>query len=266
MDFITRKLGDATLKIGPTVVWVDTEAAVSKLVDALDGLKKGPASIFIDLEGVNLSRHGTISIMQIYDAVDKCVYLVDIHTLGAKCFSTEGKDRRTLKHVLEDNTIVKVFFDVRNDSDALYAHFKIDLAGIHDLQLMEVATRTYSRILLNGLAKCIDRDAPLTDRERENMLDVKAKGRALFLPSQGGSYEVFNQRPLPDSLKLYCVHDVQVLPRLYDHYDKKMSNAWRQKVLDVSVQRVALSHRVDYVTSGRFMAFAPASWVYEKEF
>ncbi|RFN43442.1 3'-5' exonuclease [Fusarium flagelliforme] len=265
MDVITKKLETTSLKLGPLVVWVDNEATVSKLVDTLDGLKKGPASIFIDLEGVNLSRHGTISIMQIYDAVDKCVYLVDIHTLGAKCFSTPGKDHRTLKHVLEDENTVKVFFDVRNDSDALYAHFKIDLAGIHDLQLMEVATRTYNRRLLNGLAKCIDRDAPLTERERENMLDVKAKGRALFLPEQGGSYEVFNQRPLPDSLKLYCVHDVQVLPRLYDYYDKKMSDAWRRKVLDVSVERVSMSHRADYVTSGRFMAFAPASWVYGKE-
>ena len=265
MDVITKKLGSAGLNLGPLVVWVDSEATVSKLVDALDGLKKGPASIYIDLEGVNLSRHGTISIMQIYDAVDKCVYLVDIHTFGAKCFSTPGKDGRTLKHVLEDENIIKVFFDVRNDSDALYAHYDIELAGIHDLQLMEVATRNYNRRLLNGLAKCIDRDAPLTEQERENMLDVKAKGRKLFLPEQGGSYEVFNQRPLPDSLKLYCVHDVQVLPRLYDHYDKKMSEAWRQKVLDVSVERVTMSHRADYVTSGRFMVFAPASWLYEKE-
>jgi exonuclease 3'-5' domain-containing protein 1 len=59
--------------------------------------------------------------------------LVDIYTLGDKAFPTIGAGGRTLKGILESDSIPKVFFDVRNDSDALFSHFQIRLAGIHDL-------------------------------------------------------------------------------------------------------------------------------------
>jgi hypothetical protein len=36
-------------------------------------------------------------------------------------FSTAGTNGQTLKTILESETIPKVFFDVRNDSDALYS-------------------------------------------------------------------------------------------------------------------------------------------------
>ena len=51
-----------------------------------------------------------------------------------------------------------VFFDVRNDSDALFAHFGVALQGAEDVQLMESATRTTtgSKKYLNSLAKCIE--------------------------------------------------------------------------------------------------------------
>jgi len=32
--------------------------------------------------------------------------------------------------ILESPDIPKVFFDVRNDSDALYSHFDVSLAGV----------------------------------------------------------------------------------------------------------------------------------------
>jgi len=45
---------------------IDTAAAIASLVATLSDLPVHPPSIYIDLEGVNLSRLGTISILQIF--------------------------------------------------------------------------------------------------------------------------------------------------------------------------------------------------------
>lgn len=242
------------------VVFVDDVAGMSKLVDSLDGLPTSPPSIFIDLEGINLSRHGTISIMQIYVPPAKRTYLVDVFTLRQACFSTPGETGRTLKGILESDHIPKVFFDVRNDSDALYAHFHIDLAGIQDLQLMELATRTFSRKFVNGLSKCIERDAPMSAGERHAWVRTKEKGIRLFAPEKGGSYQVFNQRPLPEDLMLYCAQDVQNLPGLWAYYNSKMSEVWWGRVIRASRERVLLSQSPTFDGKGRQNAYAPKGW------
>jgi exonuclease 3'-5' domain-containing protein 1 len=95
------------------------------------------------------------------------IYLIDVHTLGAEVFRTPGTEGKTLKDILQDKQIPKVFFDVRNDSDALYAHFYVALQEIEDVQLMESATRktTQSRRLLSGLKACVENNVfTLIDR------------------------------------------------------------------------------------------------------
>ena len=96
-------------------------------------LSADPPSLYIDLEGVHLSRQGAISILQILISPQRRTYLIDVHALGSKVFSTAGANGQTLKTIFESETIPKVFFDVRNDSDALYSHFGICLAGIQDI-------------------------------------------------------------------------------------------------------------------------------------
>ena len=113
---------------------VDTSTGITKLVGALEGLCTRPPSLYIDLEGVNLCRHGTVSIMQLYILPTQTTYLIDVYTLGDKAFSTfSSAASRTLKETLESESVPKVFFDVRNDSDALHGNFRIRLAGIQDL-------------------------------------------------------------------------------------------------------------------------------------
>ena len=137
-----------------TKIVLDTAAALSKMLDGLDGVPTQPPSLYFDLEGERLSRHGSISILQLHVLPSKRTYLVDVHTLQHTAFSTCGENGRTLKEILECDGIPKVFFDVRNDSDALYSHFNISLAGVQDLQLMELATRTFSKRCVNGLSRC----------------------------------------------------------------------------------------------------------------
>ena len=96
-------------------------------------------------------------------------------------------------------------FDVRNDSDALYTQFGISMAGIHSIQLMELATRTFSKRCVNGLSGCIDRDAAMTSSKEIIWTSVKEKGLKLFAPEHGASYEVSNIRRLAEEVRAYCV-------------------------------------------------------------
>lgn len=119
---------------------IDKVSVLTTLLDSLSCLETSPPSLFVDLEGDNLSRHGMISILQLYIHPESHVYLIDVHKLGADVFDTPSANGLTLRSALESPTISKVFFDVCNDSDALYGLFNVMLAGIHDLQLMELAT------------------------------------------------------------------------------------------------------------------------------
>ena len=125
---------------------INTMEQVGDLIEWLI-LRHTPPTMYIDLEGVNLCREGSISILTLLidtGTPTVSVYLIDVHTLGAQAFNTAGVEGKTLRDILQDEKIPKVFFDVRNDSDALFAHFGVALQGIEDVQLMESATRTVS--------------------------------------------------------------------------------------------------------------------------
>ncbi|KAE8824255.1 hypothetical protein PTNB85_08811 [Pyrenophora teres f. teres] len=132
----------------------------------------------------------------------------------------------TLKTILESPTIPKVFFDVRNDSDALFAHYKIALSCIHDLQVMELATRTVttgnSRDFLCSLSTCIRDNAALSPVDLDAWKAIKEAGNALFNPHKGGSYAVFETRPLEKDVQEYCVQDVVYMPLLWSVFEKRI--------------------------------------------
>ncbi|KFY31110.1 hypothetical protein V493_01395 [Pseudogymnoascus sp. VKM F-4281 (FW-2241)] len=188
---------------------VDTPRAVANLVASLVDLPTSPPSLYLDIEGVSLGRNGSVSILQLLVLPTNITYLIDIHILGSTAFTTATTTGQTLQSILEDASIPKVFFDIRNDSDALYSHFSISLAGIHDIQLMELATRTRprSKKFLHGLARCITGDLSLDPYEEQRWTEQKNRGRRLFAPEMGGSYEVFNERPMGEDIALYCEDD-----------------------------------------------------------
>lgn len=239
---------------------VNTTDAVSDAVNVLEGLPVAPPSLYVDLEGVDLSRHGTISILQIYVLPLRKTYLIDIFELRERAFNTTTVGGNTLKRILESASIPKVFFDVRNDSDALYSHYGINLAGVQDLQLMEFVTRGFRGRYVCGLAKCIEKDAPLTVAERNTWKAIKEKGLQLFAPERGGSYEVFNQRPLSQEILSYCLSDVEFLPRLWSLYNGRMNAELKNKVNRGAEERVALSQSPSYNGKGQHKALPPPGW------
>ena len=241
-----------------TSQFVDSPEQVATLVDSIAVLPSSPPSLYLDLEGVNLSRNGSISILQIFAKPTHCIYLVDVHILQNQAFLTTGKDSSTtLKSILESTTIPKVFFDVRNDSGALHAHYNIRLSGIHDLQLMELATRHFSKEFVTGLSKCIEKNATMTTAQKQAWDSVKLEGLRLFLPKKGGSYRVFNHRPLRPELMAYCIQDVQFMPGLYTNYQSKITNAWQKRVDDATTDRVAESQSPTFNGKGKHMAKGP---------
>ena len=235
--------------MGPEVF--NTAAALQDFLESLpDGKDKCP-SLYIDLEGTNLSRHGSISLLTALVEPRNTVYLVDITVLGNDAFNTADSSDRTLKSILESEDIVKVFFGIRNDSDALFSLFGVRVAGIEDLQLLELASRTFSKRLVNGLAKCTEQDARIGIPERRRWREVKDKGRRLFAPECGGSYSVFDARPLPTEIKQYYAQDVTLMPNLRDVYLAKLCDAWWLKIQPETTARILQSQSPYYNGKGR---------------
>jgi exonuclease 3'-5' domain-containing protein 1 len=179
-----------------TINFIATASKLSTLLPILLDLPTSPPTLYLDLEDAKLSCYGNISLLTLYVSPTNTVHIIDIHTLGATAFSTPAQTHRndaatetplTLKSILESPTIPKVLFDVRNDSDALFSHFSLNLACITDLQLMELATtRRSSRTFLAGLSKCIQFDSTLSSATRRRASAVKEAGTALFAPEKGG--------------------------------------------------------------------------------
>jgi exonuclease 3'-5' domain-containing protein 1 len=254
---LAKKLEQSSLEATKPFHFIDSCSAIAELVDSLVDLHGNTPSLYIDLEGVHLSRQGTISILQLLNLPQKRTYLIDVHTLSSDAFSTAGTNGQTLKMILESETIPKAFFDVRNDSDALYSHFGISLAGVHDIQVMEFATRRVKGRFVKGLSKCIEMDLVLTMAERQIWLATKERGLKLFAPERGGSYEVFNARPLSEELCQYCAQDVQYLPRLWSGYSSKLNPSVLARVKIVSDNRVKSSQSKTYNGHGKHMAVGP---------
>ena len=151
----------------------------------------------------------------------------------------------------------KVFFDVRNDADALYAHFNILLQGVHDIQLLEVATRSWAKDRVAGLRKCIRSDARLATEVRQDWEAVKERGKALFAVEDGGSYEVFNIRPMLQDIVDYCAQDVVYLPVLWNVYSQKIGKKWLKRVQEETVKRVLMSQAESYEPHGEHKVLSP---------
>lgn len=93
--------------------------------------------------------------------------------------------------------------------------------------------------------------------EKSGWRNIKEQGRKLFDAKLGGSYEVFNKRPMLEEIREYCVQDVLFLPELWSVYSAKVNGTWTGKVRVETLARVALSQRADYNGSGRHMALSP---------
>ena len=188
----------------------------SDLQDAISELKRKVEDqntlIAVDCEGVSLSRKGALTIITV--ATEDLVYIFDVLKLGRIIFSSG------LGEILADKFREKLMFDCRQDSDALWHQFHVKLAGVLDLQLLEViyrretasaktrfstrnrrsqrTRRTGEVENINGFRRCIELYV-----KDEKLVKVKDKGKELIKEDE----KVWRKRPLTDALIKYCVVD-----------------------------------------------------------
>jgi exonuclease 3'-5' domain-containing protein 1 len=209
-------------------------------------------SLYIDLEGVDLGRHGSISILQLFAPSMKKIYIIDVYKLQDKAFSPVDNSGISLKFILETPCIQKGIFDLRNDSDALFSHYSISIHGIHDIQLMELASRQHPRAFLAGLARCVEKESPISPEEKKAWQTTKQKVHRLFDPALGGNYEIFNERPIKPDILTYCAQDVALLPGLYSVYCQKLAadasrqKFWEHEIRSATSDRIRLSQSPHY--------------------
>ncbi|KUJ06812.1 uncharacterized protein LY89DRAFT_692169 [Mollisia scopiformis] len=164
----------------PTTL-VDTVPSIQKLMSVLAKNldDDSDTTLYLDLEGNNLSRNGSVAFLTLLintsSSLD-AIYLIDVHTLKSSAFCTPQSDSqvgppvsRTLKEILESPVIRKVLFDVRNDSDALYSHFGIKLQCVMDLQLMENGSSITSTSVLLKIQVLIWTQSRPGKRERRRV-------------------------------------------------------------------------------------------------
>jgi exonuclease 3'-5' domain-containing protein 1 len=236
---------------------IDTAAMLKTFIDSIGA----DAILYVDLEGNNLSRKGTLSLITILVEPRHTVHLVDVTTLGKEAFTVPGnKNGTTLKEILEASQVTKVFYDIRNDSDALFSLFGVRVAGIEDLQLMELGTRTKNWQLVQGLAKSIEKDAQLGAADVRAWKQVKDAGKKLFAPEVGGSYAVFDKRPLSAELLKYSVQDVLHMPALRKTYLNKLTSEWKVKVEVETVGRILQSQSAGYDGQSKDKIEGPKAW------
>lgn len=209
---------------------IDNELALN---DAISELKKymqiNDSLLAVDCEGVSLSRKGELTILSV--ATREKVYIFDVFKIGKAIFYGG------LREILEDKTQEKLTFDCRQDSDALWHQFHVKLAGVLDLQLLEVmyrrenpttqSTKPSTKVKfgryqrrsmltdaiekINGYRRCLELYV-----EDDKLLKGKDIGRQLLSLDE----KVWRRRPLSKTLIEYCAVDTLGMFELY----KKMKD------------------------------------------
>ncbi|KAL2060850.1 hypothetical protein VTL71DRAFT_8902 [Oculimacula yallundae] len=106
----------------------------------------------------------------------------------------------------------------------------------------------------------------MSPERKEAWEAIKEKGCDMFAPDRGGSYAVFDQRPLHRDLAMYCVQDVSCMPDLWNVYSQKLPNPnwpghsktdWRRAIKTATKARIKDAQSVAYDPRSRTKVFAP---------
>lgn len=165
--------------------------------------------VSIDCEGINLGLKGEVTLIEI-GTVRGEAFIFDVQSCPE--IITEGG----LKTLLENDKVIKVIHDCRNDSVNLYAQFKILLRNVFDtqsahalLQYQEQGKQVYKvkNVSLNTLCELYN--APKNP--------MKDQLKNIYRRDQ----KYWSRRPLSRDMLLYAAIDVLVL--INEHLFAKMA-------------------------------------------
>ncbi|XP_063447945.1 piRNA biogenesis protein EXD1-like [Mytilus trossulus] len=208
-----------TINIGrnetSTYKYVDTKDKFIEVMKELQEKIRNKQMIAVDCEGVNLSRFGSVTLINI--GTRDLVYLIDILKIGDSVFD-DG-----LRSILEDSGIEKLMFDCREDADALLHIHKVKLNGVLDVQILEVNNRIH--VYRNGYTKIRSLKHCLEEYVKDDtLLNAKLQGRS----SMSVSSNIWKERPLDENMLKYASVDILGLFKLYDELRTRMGHiVWK---------------------------------------
>jgi exonuclease 3'-5' domain-containing protein 1 len=207
--------GKPTMVVG-RVLWVETNWQLKLFLEFLPDLDKDLAHLFCDQEGRDESREGSLTHLQITFAHLNTTFIFPIKVLCPKVFNAVGSTGVSLHQVLEDPEIVKVYFDIRNDSNAIFYHNGVHLKGVIDLQLMELVCRgplDHTKwVNVKGLRYCVEQYPKLQLEGYVKWMEAKQAG-TMWCAIHG--YEAFELSPIPEVLAEYAAQDAEIMPHIY---------------------------------------------------
>jgi hypothetical protein len=109
---------------------VKTEKDLVQMLDALQTAK----TLSVDFEGIDLCKTGKICLGQFHAHGSQTVFTVDFVEIKNPFVSADGR----LKTLLENESVLKVFYDPRSDADATFHQFNVSAKHVLCLQVAEV--------------------------------------------------------------------------------------------------------------------------------
>eukprot|EP00392_Amoebophrya_sp_AT5.2_P007192 g7206.t1 len=216
-----------------SVQLIDSYSALLDLLKKIDRLDE--RLIAVDFEGVKLCRTGQLCLIQMtLSSHPSIVYVIDVFMLSQNAmYGVQTSKGTTLKSILESEDIEKVWFDPRNDADALWHQFNVFPKKIFDLQLAEVS---YVQGLNKVLLSCHALDAT----QKKFSEHIGLLGKNLFEPACGGDYMVFQKRPLDPQILVYSAHDARYMLELRNHLIENIKDkeSWIPRIFTAGQHRV----------------------------
>jgi exonuclease 3'-5' domain-containing protein 1 len=235
------------------IVLVDNESQLEETFVAIRSHKL----IGVHCEGdESLSRDGTMTILALKTSDQS--YLFDVMKLGQSVFE------KGLKDILEDEDIVKLMFDSREDSDALWHLFNVKVNNVLDLQLMQILYERDHPDEKPERTKQIERNiemyamTSLPDRLASTLTRIRGlvsciEWYLLCLPQLlmkknaktnivKADTKIWSKRPLGVGMRSYAAVEVQAMFPLYEKLKSGLDEAAIKKVVEGSV-RYAAHHR-----------------------
>ncbi|XP_033631720.1 piRNA biogenesis protein EXD1-like [Asterias rubens] len=229
---------------------IDKHSQIKPVLDEIRRSQDTSPFLAVDLEGESLSRKGELSIVSI--ATDDDIYLFDIKKLGREVFD------KGLKSILEDSSRDKIMFDCRQDADCLWHQFRVRLANVLDLQLMEIIHNEEhpdpeypqkDKIpRVGGFLYCLKRYV-----HDDALIDAKEAGKDIML--EAGIWMI---RPMKEVLLQYSACDVRGFFQLYSQledglgpHDMKRLRIASKVYLDLKRERKTRSY--DEYESNRYL-------------
>ncbi|EXL98185.1 hypothetical protein NOF04DRAFT_6595 [Fusarium oxysporum II5] len=191
-------------------------------------LPAAPRTIYLDATGI--AKDDLID-LHLFIPSNRTLCTVNVRKLGDAAFSVVGNSETSLRVLLESTNIPKVGFDIRDISRILFHRFKVSLGRVHDIQLLELASRNdgQQKKFLSGLTSCIEQAISNEDPGKFRWHNPDDAKDLRF-------YQEFGHAPY------WIMKRVEIFPVLWEVYNTKLSKpknaVWLHLAKQESEQRI----------------------------